>query len=46
MLFKKKTCKKFKVKSPKKKKHFWEQEEHNFDDKLNDEEFFEILEDD
>ena len=46
MLFNKKKIKKFGVKSPKKKKHFWENEEYNFDDKLSDEEFFEVMEDD
>ena len=46
MLFNKKKIKRSKVKSPKKKKHFWENEEHNFDDKLSDEEFFEVMEDD
>ena len=38
MLFNKKKIKRSKVKSPKNKKHFWENEEYNFDDKLSDEE--------
>ena len=46
MLFNKKKIKKTKTKSPNKKKHFWESEEYSFDDKLNDEEFFEVMEDD